>query len=150
MRIASEMTCSRISLQSDNRKINFEGSPPTFGTNLVQYKIKIPFSSCLRIAKCLASRCQMAENIYWAKVLTDHPKNCDNVFVVQYFGMNFGTLNENTIWHQSCASVAIWYSACSLRMHIHIKHLKCMCYSRIDLNRNSNHRNLNNNVVSLK
>ena len=45
--------------------------------------------------------------IYWAKILNDHPKNCDNVFVVQYFRMNFGTLNENTIWHQSCASVGI-------------------------------------------
>ena len=45
--------------------------------------------------------------IYWAKVLIDHPKNCDNVFVVQYFGMDFGTFNENTIWHQSCASAGI-------------------------------------------
>ena len=35
-------------------------------------------------------------NIYWAKVLTDHPKHCDNVFVVQHFGMNFGIFNENT------------------------------------------------------
>ena len=52
-------------------------------------------------------------NIYWAKVLTDHPKNCDNVFVVQYFGMNLGILNEYTIWHQSCATVGIWHSACS-------------------------------------
>ena len=32
--------------------------------------------------------------IYLAKVLTDHPKNCNNFFVVQYFGMNFGALND--------------------------------------------------------
>ena len=43
-------------------------------------------------------------NIYWAKVLTDHPKICDNCFVLKYFETNFGTLNENAIWHQSCAS----------------------------------------------
>ena len=87
--------------------------------------------------------------IYWAKVLTDHPKNCDNVFVVQYFGTNFVTFNENTMWHQSCSSAGIWHSACSLRMRIHIKPLKCMFNSRNDLNRNSNHRNLNTNVFSL-
>ena len=89
-------------------------------------------------------------DIYWAKVLTDHPKNCDNVFVVQYFGMNFGTFNENTIWYQSCASAGIWHSACSLRMRKHTKPLKCTCNSRNDLNRNSNHRNLKNNVFALK
>ena len=44
--------------------------------------------------------------IYWAKVLhvTDHPKIHDNCFVVKYIETNFGTLNENTVWHQSCAS----------------------------------------------
>ena len=88
--------------------------------------------------------------LYWAKVLTDHPKNCDNVFVVQYFGMNFGTFNENTIWHQSCASAGIWHSACSLRMHKQTKPLKCTFNSRNDLNRSSNHRNLKNNVFALK
>ena len=86
--------------------------------------------------------------IYWAKVLTDHPKHCDSCFVVQYFGMNFGTLNENTIWHQYCASAGIRHSACSLRMRIHIKPLKFTYNSRNDLNRNSNHENLNNNVFS--
>ena len=25
--------------------------------------------------------------VYWAKILTDHPKNCDDFFVVQYFGI---------------------------------------------------------------
>ena len=89
-------------------------------------------------------------HIYWAKVLTDYPKNCDNVFVVQYFGMNFGTFNENTVWHQSCASAGIWHSVCSLRMRKHTKPLKCMCNSRNDLNRNSNNRNLKNNVFALK
>ena len=89
-------------------------------------------------------------SIYWAKVLTDHPKNCDNVFVIQYFGMNFGTFNENTIWHQSCASAGIWHSACSLRMRKHTKPSKCTCNSRNDLNRNSNHRNLKNNVFCVK
>ena len=84
------------------------------------------------------------------KILTDHPKNCDNVFVVQYFGTNFGTFNENTIWHQSCASAGIWHSVCSLRMHKHTKPLKCTYNSRNDLNRNSNHRNLKNNVFALK
>ena len=79
---------------------------------------------------------------YWAKILTDHPKNCDNVFVVQYFGMNFGTLNENTVWHQSCASVGICHSACSLRMRIYIKPLICTCNARNDLNRNSNQQRL--------
>ena len=88
-------------------------------------------------------------HIYRAKVLTDHPKNCDN-FVVQYFGLTFGTLNENTIWHQSCASAGILHSVCSLRMCIHIKPFKRMCNSRNNLNLNSNHGNLNNNVFSLK
>ena len=63
-------------------------------------------------------------------------------FVVQYLEMNFGTLNENTIWHQSCASAEIWHSECSLRMRIHIKPLKCKCDERNDLNLNSNHGNL--------
>ena len=89
-------------------------------------------------------------NIYWAKVLTDHPKNCDNFFVVQYFGINFGTFNENTIKHQSFASAGIWHSACRLRMCKHIKPLKCTCNSRNDLNRNSNHRIVKNNVFALK
>ena len=88
--------------------------------------------------------------IYCAKVLTDHPKNCENYFVVQYFGMNFGTLNENTNWHQSRAPAIIWYSGCRLRMRIHITPLKYMCNSRIDLNLNSNHGNLNNNVFFVK
>ena len=35
--------------------------------------------------------------IYWAKVLTDHPKNCGNFFVAEYFGMTCGTLNFDTI-----------------------------------------------------
>ena len=87
-------------------------------------------------------------HVYWAKVLTIHPKKCDYVFVVQYFGMNFGTFNENTVWHQLCSSAGIWHSACSLHMRLNIKPLKCMCNSRNDLNLNSNHRNLNNNVVS--
>ena len=91
-----------------------------------------------------------ANIIYWAKGLTDHPKNCDNVFVVQYFGMNFGTFNENTIWHQSCASAGIWHSACSLRLRKHTKPLKCTRNSRNDLKRNSNHRNLKNTVFALK
>ena len=60
--------------------------------------------------------------------------------------MNFEILNENTIWHQSCASAGIWHSACSLRMRIHIKPLKCTCNSRNGSNLNSNHENLNNNV----
>ena len=25
--------------------------------------------------------------VYWAKVLTDHPKNCDDFLVFQYFGI---------------------------------------------------------------
>ena len=87
---------------------------------------------------------------YIGPFLTDHPKNCDNVFVVQYFGMNFGTFNENTDWHQSCASAGIWHSVCSLHMRIHIKPLKCTCISKNDLNRNFNHRNLNNNAFPLK
>ena len=33
-------------------------------------------------------------NTVLGQVLTDHQNNCDNVFVVQYFGMHFGTLNE--------------------------------------------------------
>ena len=81
-------------------------------------------------------------NIYWAKVLTDHQKNCDNCFVIQSFGMNFGTLYENKLWHQSCVAAGIWHSACSLRMRIHIKTLKCMCNLRNDLNLISNHGNL--------
>ena len=85
-------------------------------------------------------------HVYWAKVLTDHLKNCDNVFVFQYFG----TFNENTIWHQSCASAGIWRSVCSLRMPKHTKPLKCTYNSRNDLNRNSNRRNLKNNVFALK
>ena len=89
-------------------------------------------------------------HVQWAKVLTDHPKNCDNIFVVQYFGMNFGTFNENIIWHQSCASAGIWHSACSLRMRKHTKHLKCTCNSRSDLNWNSNHRNLKNNLFCVR
>ena len=92
----------------------------------------------------------LSGHIYWAKVLTDHPKNCDNCFVVQYFGLNFGTINENTNWHQSYTSAGIWHSACSLRMRIHIKPLKCTCNSRNDLNLNSNHGNLNNNVFFVK
>ena len=64
--------------------------------------------------------------------------------------MNFGTLNENTVWHQLCASAGIWHSACSLRMRIHIKPLKRTCNIRNELNLNSNHGNLNNNVISLK
>ena len=95
-----------------------------------------------------ASENYLQVHIYWAKVLIDHPQKCNNVFVFQYFGMNFRTLNENTIRHQSCASVEIWHSACSLRMCIHTKPLKCTCNSRNDLNRNSNHRNINNNVFS--
>ena len=79
-------------------------------------------------------------HIYWAKVLTDHLRNCDNVFVVQYFGMNFGTFNKDTVWHQSCASAGILQSACSLRMRKHTKPLKCTCNSKNDLNRNSNHK----------
>ena len=92
----------------------------------------------------------LSGHIYWAKVLTDHPKNCDNCFVVQYFGLNVGTINENTIWHQSYTSAGIWHSACSLRMRIHIKPLKCTCNSRNDLNLNSNHGNLNNKVFFVK
>ena len=66
-----------------------------------------------------------AEHIYWAKVLTDHLNNYDNVYVVQYLETNFGALNEKTIWHQSSARAGIWHSACSLHMRIHIKPLKC-------------------------
>ena len=33
--------------------------------------------------------------VYWAEVLTDHPKNCDDFFVVQYFGIVHHTLNRN-------------------------------------------------------
>ena len=33
----------------------------------------------------------------FCKVLTDHPKNCDNLFVAEYFGMTFETLNDDTI-----------------------------------------------------
>ena len=35
-------------------------------------------------------------HVYWAKVLTDHQKNCDNAFVAEYFAMTFGTLNDDT------------------------------------------------------
>ena len=63
-------------------------------------------------------------HIYWAKVLTDHPKICDNCFVVKYFETNFGILNENAIWHQSYASAGTWLSSCSLHMCIYIKPLK--------------------------
>ena len=87
------------------------------------------------------------KEIYRAKILADHPTNCDNVFVVQYFGLNFGTFNENTIWHQSCTSAGTWQSAYSLRMRIQIKPLKCTCNLRNDLNRNSNHTNLTNNIL---
>ena len=48
--------------------------------------------------------------IYWAKLLTDHLSNCDYCFVIQFFGMSFGILNEGTIWHQSCLSAGIWHS----------------------------------------
>ena len=34
--------------------------------------------------------------LYWAKVLTDHPKKCDNFFVIEYFGMTFRTLNGDS------------------------------------------------------
>ena len=68
------------------------------------------------------------------------PKHCDNCFVVQYFGMNFGQLNENTVWNQSCGSAGNWHSAYSLHMGIHMKSLKFTCNSRNDLNLNSNHR----------
>ena len=33
--------------------------------------------------------------VYWAEVLTDHSKNCDDFFVVQYFGIVHHTLNRN-------------------------------------------------------
>ena len=33
--------------------------------------------------------------VYWAEVLTNHPKNCDDFFVVQYFGIVHHTLNRN-------------------------------------------------------
>ena len=36
------------------------------------------------------------KHIYWAKVLTDHPKTAITLFVAEYFGMTFGTLNDNT------------------------------------------------------
>ena len=80
-------------------------------------------------------------DIYWAKVLIDHPKNCDNFFVAEYFGKRFGTLNDDTIYLQSHASAWIWHSACSLRMRIHIKPSKCMCNSRNAFHRNFIHRN---------
>ena len=89
---------------------------------------------------------QLLRYVYWAKVLTDHLNNCGNFFVIQHFGMEFGTL----IWHQSCASAWIWHSACILRMRIHIKPLKRPWTSRNDFNWNSNHTNSNNNVFSLK
>ena len=54
----------------------------------------------------------LSGNIYSQKS-KDHPKSCDNYFVVQYFEINFGTLNESTIKHQSCASAGIWHSACT-------------------------------------
>ena len=82
-------------------------------------------------------------HVYWAKVLTDQPKICDNCFVVKYFETNFGTLNENAVWHQSCAWAGIWHSSCSLRWRVHIKPLKCTCNSRKNLYLNSNHRNVN-------
>ena len=87
--------------------------------------------------------------LYWAKVLTDHPKNRDNCFVVKYFETNFGISNENTVWRQSCASTETWCSSCSLHMRIDIKPLKCTCNSRNDLNLNSNRRNVIN-VFALK
>ena len=86
--------------------------------------------------------------LYWAKVLTDHPKNRDNCFVFKYFETNFGTLNQNAVWHQSCASAGSWRSSCSLRMRIHIIPLKCTCNSRKDLNLNSNHEIVNNYVFA--
>ena len=111
----------------------------------VQYLFYFVVFLFLKISVCLN-----CIKIYWAKVLTDHPKICDNWFVFKYFETNFGTLNQNAIWHQSCASAGTWRSSCSLRMGIHIKPLKCMCNSRKDLNLNSNHGNVNNNVFALK
>ena len=35
--------------------------------------------------------------VYWAKILTDHQKKCDHFFVAEYFGMTFGTLNDDTV-----------------------------------------------------
>ena len=55
----------------------------------------------------------MGLDIYWTKVLTDHPKIRDNCCVVKYFETNFGILNENTVWHQSYASAGTWCSPCS-------------------------------------
>ena len=78
------------------------------------------------------------------------PKNCDKFFVAEYFGMTFGTLNDDTVQLQSHASAWIWHSACSLRMHIHIKPLKFTCNSRNDFNRNFIHRNSIINVFSSK
>ena len=78
--------------------------------------------------------------VCWAKVLTDHPEICDNCFVVKYFETNFWTLNENPIWHRSCASAETWHSSCNLRMRIHIKPLKCTSSSRTDLSLYSYHR----------
>ena len=39
--------------------------------------------------------------MYWAKVLTDLKNKLRDLFVVQYFGIIFRTLNENTILYQS-------------------------------------------------
>ena len=71
--------------------------------------------------------------IYWAKVLTDHPNNCDKCFVVQYLEMNFRTLNENTIWHQSCASAGIWRFACSLHIPPTLDQYMCIYWATAEV-----------------
>ena len=68
-------------------------------------------------------------HIYWAKVLTDHPKNCDNVLVVHYFGMNFGTFNENSLasivlisWNLAfCMQFTHTYTHNTFKMHVQLE-----------------------------
>ena len=67
--------------------------------------------------------------VYWAKVLTDHPKNCDNVFVIQYFGMNFGTFNEiqfginraHQLESDYCMQFAHAYTHKAFKMHMQLE-----------------------------
>ena len=64
-------------------------------------------------------------------------------FMILFCRSVFRNDYQNTIWHLSPTSDGIWHSTCRLHMCIHIQPLKCRYISRSDLNRDSNHRNLN-------
>ena len=65
---------------------------------------------------------------------SNRPAKKYDIFVVQYFGMTFGTLYKmtfgtlykNTIWHLSRLSAENRHSARSLRLRIYNKSLKYM------------------------